>query len=57
MKSVDVEFLKDYVFSDDGKPYDCDKGACVRISEQSADILCRRKVCKIKKSTKAKANK
>ena len=52
MKSVNVEFLKDFVFSDNGVPYDCVSGACVKISEKSAEILCKRKVCKLKKANK-----
>ena len=57
MKSVDVEFLKDYVFSVCGVPKICTKGSCESLDEKTAKILVRNKACKIKKSTKAKVKK
>lgn len=53
MKNIKVEFLKDYVFSDNAKPYDCKKGDAISLSENTANILCNRKVCKVKKATKS----
>lgn len=50
MKSLNVEFLKDYVFSIDSVPYDKKKGDSAKICEVTAQLLCKRKVCKIIKA-------
>ncbi len=54
MKNLDVEFIRDYVFSVDGVPQICTKGDCGSFDEKTANILVRNKACKIKKVTKAK---
>ncbi len=56
MKSTEVEFLKDYVFSIDGKPVIAKKGDSQKVDECTAKILVRNKACKYK-DTRAKAKK
>lgn len=51
-----VEFLRDYVFSIEGKPCTKKKGETGSYAEKTAKILVRNKACKLKEN-KVKADK